>query len=82
MQVSPFPLSSRPGFPATLHWTRSRVRLSLKERRMRFVNATKFHRKSGGAQPRDLQCALPGRKIPGRLRFSQESEFRLLTRAG
>jgi hypothetical protein len=45
----PFPLSFRPGFPATLHWIRSRVRLSLKERRMRSVNATKFHRKSGGA---------------------------------
>ena len=35
------------GFPATLHWARSRVRLSPKERRMRSVNATKFHRKSG-----------------------------------
>jgi hypothetical protein len=55
MEASPFPLSSRPGFPATLHRTRSRVRLSLKERRMRSVNATKFNRKSGGAQPRDLQ---------------------------
>jgi hypothetical protein len=55
----PFPLSSRPGFPATLHWTRSRVRLSLKERRMRSVNATKFHWKSGGAKPRDLQFRGP-----------------------
>jgi hypothetical protein len=45
------PLSSRPGFPATLHQTGPLVRLSLKERRMRPVNATKFHRKSGGAQP-------------------------------
>src|SRR6267154_5712607 len=54
----PSPLSSRPGFPATLLWTGLRVRLSLKERRMRFVNAIKVHRKSGGAKPRDLQ--LPG----------------------
>jgi hypothetical protein len=59
MEPTPFPLSSRPGFPATLHWTRSRVRLSLKERRMRSVNATKFHRKSGGAKPRDLQFRGP-----------------------
>jgi hypothetical protein len=47
-QLSPF--SSRPGFPATLHWTRSRVRLSFKERRMRCVNATKFHRKIRGSE--------------------------------
>jgi hypothetical protein len=46
-----FPLSSRPGFPVTQHWTRSRMRLSLKERRIRSVSAKKFHRKSGGAQP-------------------------------
>ena len=45
-----FPLSSRPGFPAVRHWTRLRVRLSLKERRMRSVNATGFHRKSGGTK--------------------------------
>jgi hypothetical protein len=31
---------SVPGFPATQHWTRPRVRLSLKERRMMFSNAT------------------------------------------
>jgi hypothetical protein len=30
-------LSSRPGFPATLRWTLLRVRLSRKERRMKFV---------------------------------------------
>ncbi len=29
-------LSSRPGFPATLRWTRLRLRLSRKERRMKF----------------------------------------------
>jgi hypothetical protein len=51
LQNVPLSLSSRPGFPATPHWTRSRVRLSLKERRMRSVNATNFHRKSGGAKP-------------------------------
>ena len=53
------PLSSRPGFPAARHWTRLRVRLSLKERRMRSVNATNFHRKSGGAKPRDLRYLFP-----------------------
>jgi hypothetical protein len=53
------PLSSRLGFPATLHWTRSRVRLSLKERRMKSVNATRFHRKSGRAKPRDLRFRRP-----------------------
>jgi hypothetical protein len=42
-------LSSRPGFPATRHETCSRVRLSVKERRVRCVKATRFHRKSGGA---------------------------------
>src|ERR1700732_5348960 len=42
-------LSSRPGFPATLRRTRLRVRLSLKERRMKFINATNLNRKSGGA---------------------------------
>jgi hypothetical protein len=58
-EAAPFPLSSRPGFPAKQHWTRSRVRLSFKERRMRSVDATKFHRKSAGAQPRDLQFRGP-----------------------
>src|ERR1700691_4503449 len=48
---------SVPGFPATLHWTGPRVRLSVRERRMKCTNATKFHRKSGVAQWRDLQCA-------------------------
>ncbi len=40
---------SVPALPATLHRTRPRVRLSLKERRMRSTSAAKFHRKSGGA---------------------------------
>jgi hypothetical protein len=42
-------LSSRPGFPATLRWTRLRVRLSRKERRMKFASATNLNRKSGVA---------------------------------
>jgi hypothetical protein len=46
---------SVPGFPASLRWTRPRVRLSLKERRMMFLNATNFNRKSGVAQWRDLR---------------------------
>jgi hypothetical protein len=31
------------------------VRLSVRERRMKCTNATKFYRKSGGAKWRDLQ---------------------------
>jgi hypothetical protein len=46
---------SVPGFPATLHWTRPRMRLSFKERRMMFANATKLYRKSGVAWWRDLR---------------------------
>jgi hypothetical protein len=38
---------SVPEFPATQHWTRPRMRLSLKERRIMFANATNFNRKSG-----------------------------------
>jgi hypothetical protein len=49
------PDRSVPGFPATLHWTRPRVRLSVRERRMKCISVTKFHRKSGVAQWRDLQ---------------------------
>src|SRR6202035_2243131 len=47
------PDRSEPGFPASLHWTRPRVHLSLKERRMVFDNATNFYRKFGGAGRRD-----------------------------
>jgi hypothetical protein len=53
------PDRSVPGFPATLHRTGPRVRLSVRERRMKCNNATKFHRKSGGAQWRDLQFRRP-----------------------
>ena len=41
----------------TQRWTKPRVRLSLKERRMKSANATNFNGKFGGAKPRDLQCA-------------------------
>ena len=59
MKPPSFPLSSRPGFPATLRWTRLRVRLSRKERRIKFANATNLNRKSGGAKPRDLRFCGP-----------------------
>jgi hypothetical protein len=36
-------------------WTGLRVRLSLRERRMKCDSATNSYRKSGGAQPRDLR---------------------------
>ena len=62
MEAQPSPLSSRP----------ERTRISChaaldkaayapfrKERRMKFANAIKFHRKSGGAQWRDLQFSGP-----------------------
>jgi hypothetical protein len=66
-------LSSRPGFPATLRWIRLRMRLSLKERRMRFANATNINRKSGGAKPRDLQFP---RTLPGNVSlFGSRAEF-------
>ena len=41
------------------HWAKPRVRLSIKERRMKFANATKLHRKSGGAKPRKLHFPHP-----------------------
>ncbi len=41
-----------------------RVRLSIRERRMKFAEATKFNRKSGGAQWRDLRfSSLPSESI-------------------
>ena len=40
---------SAPGFPATQHRTRPRMRPSVKERRMMFANTTNFNRESGGA---------------------------------
>jgi hypothetical protein len=51
------PDRSVPGLPAALHWTKRCVRFSVRERRMTRTNATKFNKKSGGAQWRDLQYA-------------------------
>jgi hypothetical protein len=59
MEALPSPLSSRPGFPATLRRTRPRARLSVRERRMKYINVTNSYRKSGGAEPRDLQFCGP-----------------------
>jgi hypothetical protein len=42
-------------FPASRHSQLPRMRLSLKESRMKFTSATKFNRKSGGAERRDLR---------------------------
>jgi hypothetical protein len=53
------PDRSEPGFPALLHSTKPRVRLSLKERRMMFDNATKVYRKFGVAERRDLRFRGP-----------------------
>src|ERR1700730_10776853 len=58
MEPLPFlchPDRSEPEFPASLRWTGPRVRLSLKERRMMFDNATNFYRKFGVAEWRDLR---------------------------
>jgi hypothetical protein len=52
------PDRSEPGFPATQRETKARMRLSLKERRMKSANAIKTYRKSGVAQGRDLRCAI------------------------
>jgi hypothetical protein len=54
LQQKCHPDRSVPGFPATQHGTSPRVRLSVRERRMNCTNATKVHRKSGGAKWRDL----------------------------
>ena len=40
------------------------MRLSLKERRTEFANATLLNRKSGGAQWSDLQFPRPGQQPP------------------
>jgi hypothetical protein len=52
---------SVPGFPATPHWKRPPVRLSLRN----FTNATNTNRKSGAAEWRDLRF----------LQLSVESKF-------
>jgi len=48
------PDRSEPGSPATPHWTEPRMRLSIKERRMKLANAASLNRKSGVAKWRDL----------------------------
>jgi hypothetical protein len=53
------PDRSEPGFPATQRETKPRMRLSLKERRMKSANAIKTYRKSGVAEGRDLQSFPP-----------------------
>jgi hypothetical protein len=47
-----------PGFPTTQHWPRPRMRLSLKERRMKLLNATNLDRKSGIRGPKTMGEAL------------------------
>jgi hypothetical protein len=47
-----------PGFPPTPHWPRPRVRLSLKESRMKLLNATNLDRKSGIRGPKTMGEAL------------------------
>src|SRR5579863_8741010 len=62
MEPFPFPCHpdrSEPEFPASLHWTGPRVRLSLKERRMMLDNATNLYRKFGVAKRRDLRFRGP-----------------------
>jgi hypothetical protein len=53
------PDRSEPGFPATRHSPTSTCAAFVKESRRKFANATKFNRKSGVAQWRDLLCAIP-----------------------
>jgi hypothetical protein len=58
------PDRSEPGFPATQRETKPRMRLSLKERRMKSANAIKTYRKSGVAEGRDLQSFPPKQAFP------------------
>jgi hypothetical protein len=65
MEPSPFPLSSRPkrtriSCHAALDMTTCAA--FFKESRMKFANATKLNRKSGGAQRRDLCVDAPSWK--------------------
>ncbi len=69
-----------PGFPATPHWIKPRVRLSLKERRMRAANVAKLHRKSGSSVPE--AASPPGRRQdrePGKNRVGPWPLIVLLT---
>ena|ERR1700733_5432958 len=55
----------RPGFPATRHSPTATCAAFSKESRMRFANATKLDRKSGGSPPQRLQNrAANPRRVP------------------
>ncbi len=56
------PNRSAPGFPATQHWTRRRMRLSVRERRMKCNSTTKFHRKSG-ERSGGARCSFPSQAL-------------------
>jgi hypothetical protein len=60
-----FVIPSVPGFPATQRSTWPRVRLFVKESRMKIANATKLNRKSGVAQWRGPWFLLPFTQMLG-----------------
>ena len=77
------PDRSVPGFPATRHSPANTCAAFSKESRMKFAKATKFDRKSGVAQKRDLQFHFRAQRIcPGRIasgfRFSINANCRSL----
>jgi hypothetical protein len=51
--------SALPGFPIYQHLRRQRVRLSLKESRMKMLNVTNLDRKSGIRGPKTMGEAPP-----------------------
>ena len=53
-----------PGFPTTQHQPRPRMRLSLKESRMKLLNATYLDRKSGIRGPKMMGEALRQPVVP------------------
>src|ERR1700722_11721933 len=59
MGAQPFPLSSRTRISSHAAPYKATCAPFRKEGRMRCTNATKFHRKSGGAEPRDLRVKGP-----------------------
>jgi hypothetical protein len=68
MEASPYPLSSRPErtrISYLVALARTTYAAFRRERRTKFINATKFHRKSGGAEWRDLRCSFSGLLRPG-----------------
>ncbi len=62
------PTGAYPDFLLRGPHQRPRVRLSVRESRMRLANATKFDRKSGVAQWRDLRFALMEKRNPETIR--------------